>query len=304
MFGLTTPARDWTHTTPPEERPCQLCHALEADYGRPFRLLTNYDAGFLLSLLESQARTPSPQLSSSLHLGGSVCRPYKPDWAPDYPRYVAAVLVTWFGIKLRDDIHDTGRITSRWLYRVIQRPIRRAAQTLLSLGLDPARLAAEAESQPALEVSSRPTLATLSGPTARATALVFAHTANLASTPANRPILEHLGETFGRLAYTTDAYHDFDRDQRRGQFNALWAVFPEARQRRRRDIPFDLQQAWFAQSWAWSQDILADLDALALARRSSGLNESITVHLCGNLLRTYRISPVNTPDVLSKEDRS
>ena len=237
MFGLTTPARDWTHTTPPEERPCQLCHALEADYGRPFRLLTNYDAGFLLALLESQARKPSPQLPSSLHLGGSVCRPYRPDWSPDYPRYVAAVLVTWFGIKLCDDIHDTRRITRRWFYRAVQRHIRHAHQTLLAFGLDPAQLMVEAESQRALEISSESTLAALSRPTARATALVFAHTAEMASAPDNRPILEHLGETFGKLAYMTDAYVDFDRDRRRGQFNALWTAFPEAQQRCRGDIP-------------------------------------------------------------------
>lgn len=298
MFGLTVPARDWTRTAPPEGRHCQLCHALEADYSRPLRLLTNYDAAFLLSLLESQARMPSPLFPSSFHPECNVCHLYKPDCAPDYPRYVAAVMVTWFGIKLRDDINDTKRIASRWLYQFTQHHIRHAHQILLSLGLDPARLTEVAEQQSALENSPYPTLAALSGPTARATSLVFAHTSELAGAPANRPVLEHLGATFGHLAYLTDAYRDFDRDRRRGQFNALWAVFPEARQRRRRDIPRSLRQAWFDESWGWSQNLMADLDALTLARRPSELSECIAVHLRGNLLRLYQFSPAGTPGVL------
>jgi len=289
MFGLTTPRRDWTRSVSVDDRPCQLCHALEADYGRLARSLTNHDAGFLLSLLEAQAKTTSPSLPSSLHCGGSVCRLYRPGWAPTYPRYVAALLVIWFSIKLQDDIRDGNRLQARLLWKVSQRRILKARSIVSEMGLDLAILDDQIGRQLAAESVEWPSLETLSRPTATAMALAFSHTACLADLPANSQILTNLGDRFGRLVYLTDAYTDFDRDRRQGQFNALRAAFPTISQCSRKQIPSPMKRQWFEQSWDWSQAMIEDLRALELTSHPPQLESAIAQHLRENLMQLYQL---------------
>jgi hypothetical protein len=203
-------------------------------------------------------------------------------------------LVIWLDIKLRDDLHDGSGVFTHFLQRAVQSNMRFAGQVLISLGFDPALLYIQADRQSTIESSCSPMFEILSDPTAQAYGLVFGHTAQLANAYRNRPVVVHMGETFGKLAYLLDAYRDFDSDWRRSRFNALASTFPEITHKRRRDIPVEIRHAWFAQAWNWSQDILNDLDALSLARRPEQLYQSINCHLRNNLLRSFQMTTAST----------
>jgi hypothetical protein len=82
-------------------------------------------------------------------------------------------------------------------------------------------------SQSAVERNvAEPTAATLvacAAPTAAAYGQIAAHWARLQGVATAAPDLHHLGSRLGFLVYAHDAWTDFDRDQRRHQFNPLTA---------------------------------------------------------------------------------
>jgi hypothetical protein len=65
----------------------------------------------------------------------------------------------------------------------------------------------------------------LGEPTAKATALFFAHGAELIGKKNLQTEMRALGAAFGETVYLLDAFEDYERDLRRGEFNAIQAAF-------------------------------------------------------------------------------
>jgi Family of unknown function (DUF5685) len=65
----------------------------------------------------------------------------------------------------------------------------------------------------------------LASPTAEATAMFFAHGARAVGRPESAGAMRRLGYDFGRLVYLLDAFEDYEKDWRQGEFNALRAAF-------------------------------------------------------------------------------
>ena len=65
----------------------------------------------------------------------------------------------------------------------------------------------------------------LASPTAAATAMFFAHGARAVGRPESAGAMRRLGYYFGRLVYLLDAFEDYEKDWRQGEFNALRAAF-------------------------------------------------------------------------------
>jgi len=79
------------------------------------------------------------------------------------------------------------------------------------------------------------------GPTCSAYGEIVGHLAQVSGAPGAKPLLHQLGESLGFLIYAQDAWEDWARDKRRGQFNPLHA-FPDLAGRRAALLPA-LEQA-------------------------------------------------------------
>jgi Family of unknown function (DUF5685) len=55
--------------------------------------------------------------------------------------------------------------------------------------------------------------------------LFFAHGVRLVGRADLQPAMRELGREFGRLIYLLDAFEDYERDARRGEFNAIRAAW-------------------------------------------------------------------------------
>jgi hypothetical protein len=80
-----------------------------------------------------------------------------------------------------------------------------------------------------------------SAPTRAAYAEITAHLAHIAEAPQAGTALRQLGENLGLLIYAQDAWDDWAKDRKRGQFNPLHA-FPDLAGRREALLPV-LRQA-------------------------------------------------------------
>jgi len=89
------------------------------------------------------------------------------------------------------------------------------------------------------------------------------HLAHVSGAPGAKPLLQQLGESLGFLIYAQDAWDDWARDKKRGQFNPLHA-FPDLAGRRAALLPA-LEQALASLRRAF--------DALPLRRHRDLLQE-------------------------------
>jgi len=140
-------------------------------------------------------------------------------------RYSAAAGLVLMGVKLDDDVRDSGSWGARALRWSLRRPIRRAGETLSSA--DPGlteRLAGCVRDH--LEVERRGSAATLEetvGPTSEAFGHLFAGLSRALSGASHdaAAALRNLGERIGAAIIRYDCAVDRAADQARGEFNPL-----------------------------------------------------------------------------------
>jgi hypothetical protein len=145
----------------------------------------------------------------------------------------ANILLTDF--KVADRIKDGGLVRWRLVQRFFSGGFRRATVMLRRLGFPVDELGRlqdrqdEREANPAWpRRNPAAALRRLASPTAAATAMFFAHGARAVGRPGApevAPAMRRLGYDFGRLVYLLDAYEDYEKDWRQGEFNALRAAF-------------------------------------------------------------------------------
>ncbi len=178
-------------------------------------------------------------------------------------RYCAAAGLLLLGVKLEDDVRDSGSWAARILRWNLRKPIRRAAMTLngFDAGLTD-RLAACVGDHLAVERTGDE--ASLSE-TVRPTAAGFGHLfAGLAGTlplqrrAASRDALRSLGERIGAAIIRHDCAVDREADLKRGEFNPLRS--PEESEAALDDAIDDLTTA--AREWREFAGPQADLSRL------------------------------------------
>ncbi|MFE9329772.1 DUF5685 family protein [Streptomyces sp. NPDC006925] len=233
MFGIVRPCR---HRLPEGLRAewtahlCGLCLALRDGHGQLARIVTNYD-GLLVSVLTdaqagttaSRRRTAGPCPLRGMRTA-SVAR-------GEGARLAASVSLVLASAKIRDHIADgDGVLRRRPLAAAARRTAagwdRAGARTGGALGFDTALLVDAVERQTDVERAAGPgtPLATVTEPTATATAAAFAHTAALAGRPGNAAPLAEAGRLFGQLAHLLDAVEDRAADAAEGAWNPLTAT--------------------------------------------------------------------------------
>ncbi|GAA1951314.1 DUF5685 family protein [Amycolatopsis minnesotensis] len=230
MFGIIRPCRhrlseglhaDWLAHL------CGLCLALRDEHGQLARVVTNHDGLVVSALVEAQVpggrRRAGPCPLRGMR-GTSVSH-------GDGARLAAAVSLVLASAKIGDHAEDGDGVFGRRAVagagrRMAARWTRQAGRTGAGLGFDTAVLAEAVAGQAGLEraIGTGDPVLVATGPTERATAAAFAHTAVLSGVAANEAPLREAGRLFGRVAHLLDAVEDQAEDERTGAWNPLVAT--------------------------------------------------------------------------------
>ncbi len=199
---------------------CGTCKTLGSRYGQRARLFLNHDAAFLAELLDALTAGDCEQWAHAYRSWNCLRLPDDQE-IPPVLRYTAAINVLLGEYKVRDHELDSGKRRWVWLRHWFSPAFHKAQTDLAALAFPVSecdrilRRQAELEAMPEIGVEA------VAEPTARVTALVFRHGARLANLESQANAIEDIGYRFGRLIYLLDAWQDYDRDLRSGEFNPL-----------------------------------------------------------------------------------
>lgn len=215
---------------------CGLGTCLHQRYGAWARWLVNRDSTFL-ALLGSALLPDAPRTCRT-----TCCNPLAQprDLVADdcVLPYSAAITLCGLSAKLDDDSldeHGWRRWTARVASHALDEPIGSALGLLHSQRFPVTQVRAWMGSQAAVEQSSG-SLHDCAAPTSASYGEIVAHLAEVSGATQAKGTLHRLGESLGFLIYAQDAWDDWARDKRRGQFNPLHA-FPHIGGRREALLP-------------------------------------------------------------------
>jgi Family of unknown function (DUF5685) len=202
-------------------------------YGQRSRLLLNHDAVFLAELLTLLSAESQSWKADKAYLSyNCLWLPGSEDGMPRALQLAASANILLTEFKVADRIKDGGLVRWRLVQRLLSGGFRRATAMLLQSGFpvdDLRRLQDRQDEREANPNSPRRNpaagLRRLASPTAAATAMFFAHGARAVGRPESEGVMRRLGYDFGRLVYLLDAFEDYEKDWRQGEFNALRAAF-------------------------------------------------------------------------------
>src|SRR5262245_6094568 len=216
---------------------CGTCKTIGRLYGQRSRLLLNHDTVFMAELLTLlSAESARENADKAYQSYNCLSLPRSENEMPRALRLAAAANVLLADFKVADRIKDGGRNRWRFMWRLVQRffsgSFRRAAALLRQMDFpvdELRRLQNRQDERETAPISPRrnpaAALRRLASPTAAATAMFFTHGARTVGRPEVAATLWRLGYDFGRLAYLLDAFEDYEKDWRQGEFNALRAAF-------------------------------------------------------------------------------
>ena len=215
---------------------CGLGTSLHRHYGAWARWLVNRDSTFLTLLGSALAETP-PQLCQTTCCN-KLATPR--DLLADNAvlQYSAAVTICGLSAKLDDDAQDERGWRShaaRFGSKVLDTPIGDALGLLHAMRFPVQDVRAWMAEQADIENCSA-SLQDCARPTRAAYGEIVGHLAQVSGSPEAKPLLHQLGESLGFLIYAQDAWDDWARDKKRGQFNPLHA-FPDLTGRRAALLP-------------------------------------------------------------------
>jgi hypothetical protein len=205
-------------------------------YGQRSRLLLNHDAVFLAELLTLlSAESPALNADKAYLSYNCLSLPKSEDDMPRSLQLAAAANILLAEFKVSDRIKDGRLFRWRLVQRLFSGGFRRAAALLRRWDFPVDKLRGLQDRQDEREADPRSprrcpstALRRLASATAAATAMFFAHGARAIGRPEAPEVvnaMRRLGYDFGRLVYLLDAFEDYEKDWRQGEFNALRAAF-------------------------------------------------------------------------------
>lgn len=216
---------------------CGTCKTMGRLYGQKSRFLLNNDAVFfaeLLTLLSADGTVPT-EWGQAYQSYSCFSLPEPTERMPLSLQIAASATLIMIEFKLADQIADSTGGTWRVVQRLFSPSFYEAAERLKGWGFPIAEMWAWYQKQAGLEAeaASRPVvcsvremLPTVAEPTAAVTGLVFQHgAAVVGNDKAVQQAMYGLGFAFGQLVYALDAYEDYEKDVRKGEFNAFQAAF-------------------------------------------------------------------------------
>jgi hypothetical protein len=197
---------------------CGVCKTMGTEYGQRSRWLLNHDAVFLAELLTSLGGRDVEAWGSAYQSWNCMKMPRGAEM-PEVLRYAAASTVLLSECRLDDHDADSGGARKwRWARRWLSSSFRKARRELAGFGFDLQECDRILGQQAGIEKAGDPEA--FPGPTAEATALVFAEGARIAELTSDG-FFREVGYRFGRLIYWLDAWEDYEKDARSRSFNGL-----------------------------------------------------------------------------------
>lgn len=202
---------------------CGTCKTIGADYSAKARLTLNNDAVFLAEILGDLAGETFE--SSTARLKSRNCLSIPESAAiPRSLRFAAATNIALAGLKLEDHAVDGDRAGSGIARRALRADVDKAFESLSEWNFPLVEIRDLLASQSARE-NGFVSLEEVVFPTAEATAAFFREGARFVGGDHAAESMHRLGFAFGRMIYLIDAFRDFEKDLRRGTFNAFRAEF-------------------------------------------------------------------------------
>lgn len=207
---------------------CGVCKAMGRQYGQRTRVSLNYDAIFLSELLTFLGPAPANyhQEWSPALLSYNCLRLPKEEDLPMSLKYAAAVNVLFAGVKLEDNVQDKGGFLWRTASKFYGERVAKAEGELREMGLDLEavngwlRTHAEREKE-GRKGNAKQHIERMAEATAEITALVFKQGAVAMGNAGEQGKMEMLGRDFGKMIYLLDAWRDFEKDDKKGEYNPI-----------------------------------------------------------------------------------
>lgn len=242
MYGLMKAHVCSRHAEEAQQRRmhyCGTCKTMGRLYGQQTRFLLNNDAIFLAELLTALTSGPevAPEWASSYRSYNCFHLPSDQAEMPLPLQVAASATVVMAEFKVADQITDGGGAGWKVARRFLSPAFASAEERLKGWGFPIEEFwrwgkvqdEREAEAREATQPLDFDALTALAEPTATVTGLVFEHGAAVMNSILcdldTQRGMYLVGYAFGELIYTLDAYEDYARDVRRGDFNAFQLLF-------------------------------------------------------------------------------
>jgi hypothetical protein len=231
MFGLMRAKRCGLTAEQRNERRlhyCGTCKTLGGLYGQKTRALLNHDTVFLAEILT--ALFDEQSFGRALQSYNCLAKPKSPEEMPLALQIAATANVVLAEFKIGDRIEDSKNRAWQVVGKFFDKSFRKAEKQLKAWDFPLAELKGLLQLQSKREAEKytekgEAILFYLAEPTARATTLFFGHGAKLIGREDLQSKMSALGAAFGEIVYLLDAFEDYEKDLRRGEFNAIRAAF-------------------------------------------------------------------------------
>jgi hypothetical protein len=207
---------------------CGTCKTIGSLYGQKSRFLLNHDTVFLAEFLTSLSGESVQNWQKSYQSFNCLNLPEKE--MPLALQFAATTNVILTEFKLADHIADSGKRRYKTAQKAFSKEFQKAEVFLQTQQFPLEEVKAILETQEKreseiLQESAEKILENLAAPTALTTAVFFREGAKIIDKTELLDAAYKIGFAFGKLIYLVDAFEDFEKDFRAGQFNAIRAAF-------------------------------------------------------------------------------
>jgi hypothetical protein len=213
---------------------CGTCKTIGNLYGQKARFLLNHDVVFLVEILSSlSANGPVHENWSRAYQSyNCLSIPREEKDMPLALQFAATANIVLTESKVKDQLSDSPDARWRFVNRVFSKQFLSASKKLGQWNFPLSELnywltAQDERERTATKVllDAEESLFHFCEPTAVVTGMFFRHGAVVAGQSEVQDKMRALGFSFGRLIYLLDAFTDYERDARRGEFNAIQAAY-------------------------------------------------------------------------------
>jgi hypothetical protein len=220
VIGVMKPQRCGSQNTLHWNSYCGACKMIGTEYGSIYRTGVNFD----LSIVATLAAETNGYSIEAAHI-----KPRKCFTTMELPtnqerlfKFIAALHLVWYDIKLADMHTDDGSRGAAWLRRSMNNSTQKALQHLQDAGVPLTNVDALLTEQHQLEQTDHPEpLSAYAHPTASLAALFMKHAVLSGGTPSEDRIklAEAAGYEMGKALYLHDACMDLKDDLKKNRFN-------------------------------------------------------------------------------------
>jgi hypothetical protein len=207
---------------------CGTCKTIGSLYGQKSRLLLNHDTVFLAEFLTSLGDENVRNWQKSYQSFNCLNLPREK--MPPALEFAATANVILTEFKLADHISDSGKRRYKTARNLFSKEFQKSAKFLQTrqFPLDEVKAILQTQEKRESEILAETTdkiLENLAAPTALTTAIFFREGVKIIGKGEFENAAYKIGFAFGKLIYLVDAFEDFEKDARAGEFNAIRAAF-------------------------------------------------------------------------------